>query len=122
MGKIQIVSIAASLVYLVFIIELVRRKKIKESYALLWVGIGLVFFILSIWRAGLEYFAALVGVAYPPAALFLVLILAVFLILIQFSIIISEQAADVKRLSQELGLLRMEMEEYIEENAKKKKK
>ena len=95
-----------------YILYLVRKKKIKEEYSLLWLSRVLFSFVFSIWRDGLEYFAKLIGIAYPPAALFLILLLAIFLILIEFSINISKLSEKNKILAQELGLLRNELEEF----------
>ncbi|MCK5240884.1 DUF2304 domain-containing protein [bacterium] len=107
---IQYIAILGSVVFLVFIIELVRKKTLKEAYSLLWFFFALLFFCLSIWRQGLEVFSRLVGIAYPPAALFLVLLLALFFILIQFSVIISGLSEHNKTLVQEMGLMKLEVE------------
>ena len=93
-----------------YILFLVRNKKIKEEYSLLWLFSSFVFIVFSLWRNGLEYFAKLMGIAYPPAALFLILLLAVFLILIEFSINISKLSEKNKILAQEIALLRNELE------------
>ncbi|MBW6459754.1 MAG: DUF2304 domain-containing protein [Bacteroidales bacterium] len=109
----QYIAIAVSLGLFLYILYLVRKKKIKEEYSLLWLFSSIVFIFFSIWRDGLEYFAKLVGIAYPPAALFLILMLAIFLILIEFSIIISRHSEETKILAQEIALLknRIEMSE-----------
>ena len=106
----QVIAVVVSISLFLFILYLVRKKKIKEEYSLLWLSSSIVFIFFSIWREGLEYFAGLIGIAYPPAALFLILLLAVFLILIEFSINISKLTEQNKILSQELGLLRHELE------------
>ena len=106
----QYIAIAVSISLFLYILYLVRKKKIKEEYSLLWLSSSLVFIVFSIWRNGLEYFAALMGIAYPPAALFLILLLAIFLILIEFSINISKLSEKNKILAQEMALLRNEVE------------
>lgn len=106
----QYIAIIVSLALFLYILYLVRKKKIKEEYSLLWLFSSLVFIVFSIWRDGLEYFAKWVGIAYPPAALFLILLLAIFLILIEFSIIISRLTEKSKSLAQELAILREEVE------------
>jgi hypothetical protein len=113
----QYIAVAVSISLFLYILFLVRNKKIKEEYSLLWLSSSIVFIIFSIWRDGLEYFAKFIGIAYPPAALFLILLLAVFLILIEFSINISKLAEKNKILAQEIALLRHEMETL--ETAKK---
>ncbi len=111
----QYIAIAVSIGLFLYIFYLVRNKKIKEEYSLLWLASSLVFIIFSIWRHGLEFFAKLIGIAYPPAALFLILLLAIFLILIEFSVNISKLAEKNKILAQELGILRMELEKLKEQ-------
>jgi len=106
----QSIAIAVSVSLFLYILYLVRKKKIKEEYSLLWLSSSIVFIVFSIWRDGLEYFAKLVGIAYAPAALFLILVLAIFLILIEFSIIISQLSDKTKLLAQEMALLKNEIE------------
>ena len=110
-NRIQYIAIIFSIVLLIFIFELIRRKKIREQYSLLWLFFSIIFVVLSIWREGLDAFAKLVGIDYAPSALFLLLVLAIFLILIQFSIIISRLSEENKKLSQESGLLKLEIDE-----------
>jgi hypothetical protein len=106
----QYIAIIVSISLFLFILFLVRNKKIKEEYSLLWLFSSIVFITFSIWREGLEVFAKLMGIAYPPAALFLILLLAIFLILIEFSITISKLTETSKILTQELALLKHELE------------
>ena len=106
----QYIAIAVSVALFLYILYLVRKKRIKEEYSLLWLFSSIVFIFFSIFRNLLEEFAALVGIAYPPAALFLILLLAVFLILIEFSVIISKLSEQTKNLAQEIGILKMEIE------------
>jgi hypothetical protein len=106
----QYIAIAASIGLFAYIFYLVRNKRIKEEYSLLWLFFSVVFIIFSVWRGGLEYFAKLIGIAYPPAALFIILLLAIFLILIEFSRIISLLTDRNISLAQEMAILKMELE------------
>ena len=110
-NRIQLIAVACSIVLLIFIFELTRKKKIREEYSVLWLVFCFIFLIFSIWRKGLDFFASVVGIDYPPSALFLIFVLAIFLILIQFSIIISRLTEHNKNLTQEIGLLKMEISE-----------
>ena len=103
--RIQIVSIIGSICFMLFIFELTRKEKIREAYSLLWLFWGGIFLTLSIWRDGLDYFANLIGIGYSPTALVLVMIMGIILILIQYSIVVSQQTDKIKQLSQELALL-----------------
>lgn len=111
----QYIAIAASVGLFIYITYLVRNKRIKEEYSLLWLFSSLVFMFFSFWREGLEFFAKLVGIAYPPAALFIILLLAIFLILINFSRIISRLTDRNITLAQEVGILKTEVDRLKEE-------
>ena len=109
--RIQIIAILGSICFLVFILELIRKERIREAYGILWLLMSVFFLILSIWRDGLDYFGQLVGIAYSPTALLLVLIIGIILILIQYSVVVSSQTNKIKQLTQELGLLSLKVNE-----------
>ncbi|MCX6234219.1 MAG: DUF2304 domain-containing protein [Bacteroidetes bacterium] len=113
-NRIQYLSIFGSMILLAFILALIRNKKIKEEYSLLWIIAGVIFLFFAIWRDALDYLANLAGIAYAPAAIFLVFFIAIFIILVQFSIILSKLTEQNKRLIQEIGLLKMEIEQLKE--------
>jgi len=108
--KIQAFAIASSVALFFLLIYLIRNKRIKEEYSLLWLLFGAIFIIFSTWRSGLDFIANIVGISYPPAAMMLLFMLAYFFILIQFSTIISRLSDRNKNLTQEIGLLKMEMD------------
>lgn len=108
--KLQVVAIIASLGLLGFVLELIRRKRLKEEYSLLWLFMGSIFLFLSIWRGGLEVIANLVGVDYPPSALLMILLLGVFGILMHYSTVISKLTEKNKELVQEISLLKHDFE------------
>lgn len=110
-SHIQTIAIVVSVFFLLLILYLIKNKRIKEEYSLLWIFFSVIFILFSVWREGLDYIAGFIGIAYPPAALFMVLLMAIFLILIEFSIIISKLADKNKTLAQEIGILRQELKE-----------
>ena len=107
---IQYFAVGGSAFFLFFIVELVRRKKIREQYAILWIVTGVLFLFFSIWRDALDMMSYLLGIAYPPAAFFLILIMGIFMILIQFSVVISDFSEKIKTLIQEIAFLKLENE------------
>ena len=110
--RIQYVAIIGSFLLLVFIVELIRRKKLKEKYALLWICITIAFLFFSFWREGLDFFARLVGIAYAPAALFLIFLIGYLFILIHYSVIISSFSDSIKELAQKIALLEREVSKH----------
>lgn len=106
MQTIQIISIIGSTAFLITIIELIRKKYLKEAYAIIWLIFGFLFMFFSCWREALHYISLSIGIYYPPAMLFLLLIVAITLILIQFSVVISKQNDQIRTLTQEIALLK----------------
>jgi hypothetical protein len=82
---------------------------LKEEYSLLWLGFSLVFIVLAIFDPLLNIVASVLGILYAPAALLLILILSIFCILIQFSMVISKLSENNKNLIQEVGILNAEL-------------
>jgi hypothetical protein len=103
--RLQIVAILASAGLFVILLELVRRRRLLERYALLWLLSALVLLGLSIWGGLLEELASLIGVAYPPNALFLVAFGFVMVLLLHFSLAVSRLTDQTKVLAQRLALL-----------------
>jgi len=121
-NHIQTIAIAVSIFFLLLILYLIKNKRIKEEYSLLWIFFSVVFIIFSVWREGLDYIAGFIGIAYPPAALFMVLLMAIFLILIEFSIILSKLSDKNKTLAQEIGILRQKIKQIQDSRYKNEDK
>jgi hypothetical protein len=100
---------------LAFVVEAIRRGRLKERYALLWLGAAGVMFLLAAWRSLLDRIAVFLGVLYGPSLLFLVALLFLFAILLHFSLVISEHRDKTRRLTQHLALLAYEVERLREE-------
>ena len=116
--KIQILSILVSALLLVGVLELVRRRAFLERYALLWLFSALVLLGLSAWEGALEQMANLVGIVYPPNALFLVAFGFVLILLLHFSVAVSRLSDQTKVLSQRLALLEHRQNRTEEQVAK----
>ncbi len=104
-GRIQLVAILASLVLLLIVLEFVRRRRLMERYAMLWLLSALVLLGLASWPNGLLRLSRAVGIFYPPSALFLVAIGFVLALLLHFSLAVSRLSDQTKVLAQRLALL-----------------
>lgn len=100
-----------------FVFELIRRRKLREEYALLWIAGSIVLVGLSLWRGSIDLAARILGVAYPPSVLLLGVVLVGFFLAMHFSIALSRLTEQNKRLTQELALLRYEIEGAADEDA-----
>ena len=110
--KISIAASIASLLLLLVVLELIRGRRLKERYALLWLLTGAVLLVLSAWRGGLNTVAGWLGVAtYPPAILFAVATLFVIAVLLHYSTVLSKLADQSTVLAQEVALLRQRVGE-----------
>ena len=107
--RVQLVAILISLVLLVTVFELVRRRKLTEEYSFLWIGCALALLGLSSSREILHTAARWLGIYYPPAILLLALIPVVFVALLYFSTVVSRQRQQIERLIQEVALLSAEV-------------
>ena len=110
--KVSLAAAAASLLLLAVVFELIRSRRLRERYALLWLLTGLVLLALSAWRGGLNTIAGWVGVeTYPPAVLFAVALLFVLAVLLHYSTVISKVTDQNVILAQRVALLELELSE-----------
>ena len=104
--RISIAATAVSVVLLLVVFELIRSRRLRERYALLWLLTGVVLVVLSAWRGGLNTIAGWFGVrGYPPAVLFAVGLLFVILVLLHYSTVISRLSDQNVVLAQRVALL-----------------
>jgi hypothetical protein len=103
--RLQVVAVVAIGVLLIVVLELVRRRRLLERYALLWLFSTTVLLCLAVWRGLLQKVADLIGIHYPPSALFVIAFGAILILLLHFSIAVSRLADQTKVLAQRLALL-----------------
>lgn len=109
---VSIAAAIASIVLLAVLFELVRSRRLRERYALLWLLTAVVMLALSVWRDGLNTIAGWVGIeTYPPAVLFAVASLFVLVVLLHYSTVISKLSDQNTILAQRLALLEQELQE-----------
>ena len=108
--RLQIVSIGATLALFVLVFELVRRRRLMERYALLWLFSTVVLLGLAVWKDLLEQVASAIGIFYAPSALFVVAFGFILVILLHFSLVISRLADQTKVLAQRVGLLQQRLD------------
>ncbi|MEA3364900.1 MAG: DUF2304 domain-containing protein [Candidatus Hydrogenedentes bacterium] len=91
---------------LIVIIELVRRRKLKEEYSWLWILAGVAVLVLGMSHTALMTVTRFIGAGFPASTLFFFGIFFVLALSLQFSVKISRLENQVKNLAQELALLR----------------
>jgi hypothetical protein len=111
----RVAVIAIAVIVFAAVLELVRRRRLMERYALLWLLAALVLVVLAIWKGLLTTVSADLGIHYPPSTLFAIGFGFVVLVLLSVSIVISRLADQNKRLAQHVALLSERVEELERE-------
>jgi len=91
---------------LLFVINLVRTRKLKEEYALLWLAAAAMLIIAPLIVDWLDSLAWLIGIEYSPALIFFFVVICTFFLFVQISMSISRFSEQIKVLTQDLALLR----------------
>lgn len=103
---VQWYSLAGSLIFLLMVLDSVRRQRLREAYALIWIFLAVGMILISLWTDILKFISDILGILYPPATLFLLLLVGILLLLFQYSIVISMHHERILRLTQEIALLK----------------
>lgn len=117
MTSILWLSFGISTIMLVMILALVRRRYLKEQYALLWICFGAIMIVLSLNAAWLNGLAKLFRVYYAPSLLFFFGILFCLLLILHMTVVVSKQSDRIVRLVQEVSMLKKELNERKEKGA-----
>jgi hypothetical protein len=107
--RVSIAAAVAAVILMLVILELIRSRRLQERYALLWLLTGIVILVLSAWRGALSRLADMVGIAYPPSALFVLASLFVLIVLLHYSTVISKLSDQNRILAQRLAMLEYEL-------------
>ncbi|GAO03157.1 DUF2304 domain-containing protein [Anaeromyxobacter sp. PSR-1] len=107
----RVFAVTASLVTFGVILELVRRRKLKEEYSFLWIVTGVAMLLLASWYGLVERVTALIGAVTVTTTLFLFGLLFLLLISVHFSTVLSRLTQQVRQLTQELAILSAERDE-----------
>lgn len=100
-----------SLVVFASIIELVRRRRLREEYSILWLLTSIVMVVLVFKYDWLVTITRFIGAGLPTSTLFMGSLVFLMLIAVQFSVKISRLTDQVKNLAQDNALLRQELDQ-----------
>ena len=101
----QPVSIVFAAVLFAFVFEMVRRRRLGERYAILWLFSALTLFVLAVWTQLLSSISRALGIATPSNAFFVIAFVFLLLLLLHFSSVASRLADETRVLAQRLALL-----------------
>lgn len=103
--RVQIVSIVFAALVFAVVFEMVRRRNLRERYALLWLGAALVLLVLAIWKGLLTTLSHAAGIRTPSNAFFVIAFAFLLLLVLHFSAVVSRLADETRVLAQRLALL-----------------
>jgi len=109
--RVSIAAAVAAVILLLIVLELIRSRRLQERYALLWLLTGVAMLVLALWRGALAKLADLVGISYPPSALFVLFSFFILALLLHYSTVISKLSDQNVILAQRLALLEAELRE-----------
>lgn len=107
----KIFALAVCCLIFFLTIEMVRKRKLREEYSVLWLATSLVMFVLVLRYDWLVALTHLIGAALPTTTLFVGSIVFLILIAVQFSIKLSKLSDQMKNLAQENALLKTKLDE-----------
>lgn len=106
MRRLDVFILVVALVNVAVMLELVRRRQLREKYALLWLSVGFGGIVLGLGRAVVDRIATSLGVSYGPSVVFLGAILFLLLVCMHLSWEVSRLEERTRILAEELALLR----------------
>jgi len=115
----QIFALIVSILVFIVVIDMVRRRRLREEYSVLWLVTSVVMFVLVFRYEWLVALTALIGAGLPTTTLFLSSIIFLMLLSVQFCIKISRLTDQVKNLSQENALMKLEIETLALKNGER---
>jgi hypothetical protein len=101
----QIASVAFALVVFLLVFEMVRRRYLRERYAILWLGAALALLVLALWTQLLAALAKAAGIATPSNAFFVIAFAFLLLLVLHFSAVVSRLGDETRVLAQRVALL-----------------
>ena len=109
----QLFALIVSVLVFIVVIDMVRRRRLREEYSVLWLGTSVVMFVLVFRYEWLVALTDLIGAGLPTTTLFLFSIIFLMLLSVQFCIMISRLTDQVKNLSQENALMKADIETLV---------
>ena len=108
-GRIRIAAVVATALLVGVVLELVRRRRLAERYALLWMLVSVSLLVLAIWNQLLASAADLLHISVPANFLFIAAFGVAFVLLLHFSIATSRLSEETRILAQEVARLDEEL-------------
>lgn len=111
MTRLVLIGVITSIAMIALLITLIRKRKLQERQAILWLAAGIGVVIFGLWDGALEVAASAFGIAYPPSALFLLVVVFLGIALLDAAITISRLSVRTRTLAQRVAILDERLED-----------
>ncbi len=108
--RLQIIIITASLIFLIYIMIMVRSRRIELKYTLIWLFAGFFMLTSAVFPKLPGFVSELLNIVEPVSTIFLIITFLLMLILFTLTIALSRSSSRIKRMSQEIGIIKLELE------------
>ena len=112
----NLIAVIAALIIFIFVFELLRRGVLKEKYAVLWLVVAGVGFIFAVIPGLLDWVGTSLGIGAPVNLLFFIMGVVLLLVSVQLSYELSRHEARIRRLAEEVALLREQIDQKRQRN------
>ncbi len=104
-------AIVFSIIFLIFVLNLVRKNKLDVKYSVIWIILSILTIIISIKPTFIQVFSLKLGVVYTPSLMFLCAVIAIVVYIIHLSVVVTKQNKAIIRLVQELSIINNNLKE-----------
>lgn len=103
-------AIVFSVIFVIFIINMVRKEKLDEKYSILWLIFSFIILLLAIAPMLIIKISEKFDIFYPPALLFLLAIIVIMIYVVHITLVITKQNKAIVNLTQKIALLEKKIE------------
>ena len=114
----HLILIISSVLFMIFILNMIRSKNLELKHALTWLGTSFIIIIIAIFPQIIKSIASLLHIIEPANALFLLILFFILLIVFTLTVTISKSTNKINTLVQEIGLLKLTVQKLKNENRK----
>jgi hypothetical protein len=110
--KLEIILLCGSIMFLIFILSMIKKNKLDFKYASTWIITSVLLIAFSVFPKLVYVLSDLIGIKGPVNTLFLLIIFLILNIVFTLSIAVSQSLQKVKILTQEIGIMKLQMEKF----------
>ncbi|MEN6345854.1 MAG: DUF2304 domain-containing protein [Armatimonadia bacterium] len=103
----ELMALCLAAALFLFVVELVRRRRLREEYSWLWLLACTVILGVVLWPGGLKAVTWLTGSKTPTTSVFLLGILFLMVVCIHLCTKLTRQHDQIKQIAQQVALLRV---------------